>query len=136
MLLALTLFACTSKTDDSAIAPAPTVAWLTPADTDLVAVGDVSCALIVEGLTLEDPAKHSEGGAEGFVRISVDGTQVKDVATTTFTLTLAAGAHDLSAALYYIDGDAISATTDRLCAEDDTDTACAAVAETISVTAQ
>lgn len=138
MLFTLALLACTSSSDDSgkeAVAP-PTLSWLSPAEGDTVAAGDVSCSTVVDAFSLQDPAKHNDGAPIGYIQVSVDGTEVLTTGSTTFTLTLAAGAHTLAAALFYDDGDAVSANSERLCEEDDADTTCAPVAASISVTAQ
>lgn len=138
MFLTLALLACTDKSDDTGtetVAP-PTVTWLAPDDGATVAAGDVACSTVIDAFTLQDPAKHNEGAPIGYVSVSVDGTEVLQAGTTTFTLPLTAGAHDLTAALFYEDGDEVSANADHLCDEEDTDTTCVPVAATISVTAE
>ena len=138
MLLALTLLACAGKSEDTggeAVA-APTIAWLSPSDGDTVAAGDVSCSVVVADFTLDDPAKHNGGAPIGYVEVSVDAAVVTQTGGTTFTLTLDGGVHDLTAQLFYADGDEVSATTVRLCDEDDTDTTCEAALTTIRVTAE
>lgn len=140
MILAL-LFACTTAATDSAdsaeetVAP-PLVDWLSPAEGDTVASGtDLPCSIVVDAFTLQDPAKHNEGAPIGHVRVSVDGTEALQTGGTTFTLNLTPGAHTLEAALFFADGDEVSANADRLCDEDDSDTTCAPVSASISVTA-
>jgi hypothetical protein len=100
-----------------------------------VSAGDVSCSTIIENFTLDDPAKHNTGAPIGYVSIGVDGTEAMQSGGTTFTLTLAAGAHELSAQLLYADGDEVLASDSALCDEDSTDSACAPVIATINVTA-
>ena len=138
MILALALLACTVKSDDTGeetVAP-PTISWLSPTDGDTVAAGDVSCSTVIGAFTLQDPAKHNDGAPIGYVSVSVDDVEILTTGDTTFTLTLDAGAHDLMAALFYDDGDEVSANTDRLCDEDDADASCAPVMAMISVTAE
>ncbi len=138
MLLALTLLACSGTSDDTGeeTVALPTISWLSPADGDTVAAGDVSCSTVIEAFTLQDPAKHNDGAPIGYVSVSVDDTEVVTTGATTFRLTLDAGAHALMAALFYDDGDAVSANTEGLCDEEDADPACAPVIATISVTAE
>jgi hypothetical protein len=138
LLFVLSLLACTSGKDDTgeAAIAAPAISWLTPTDGATVTAGDVDASLVVDEFTLQDPAKHNEGAPEGYIDVAVDGTSAVTTGTTTFTLTLAAGAHDLTAQLFYTDGDEVSATSTALCDEDDTDPACAPVLATISVTAE
>jgi hypothetical protein len=136
MLLAL-LTACTGtgKETGEETFPAPTVEWVAPTDGDTVAAGDVACSVAVGNFTLQSPAKHNEGQPEGYLSVSVDGTEALQTAETTFTLTLEGGAHTLAGQLYYVDGDEVTATADRVCDEDDTDAACAPVVASIDVTA-
>ncbi len=135
MLAVLTLLACTAKPDDSAV-PAPSIAWLAPTDGSSVAVGPTSCSVVVEAFTLQDPAKHGEGGAEGYVAVLVDGVATLTTSTTTFDLELSAGPHTLLAQLTYVDGDEVSATATTLCGEDDPDPACGPVTASVTVTAE
>jgi len=108
MLIPLLFLACTGHPDDTGeLAEAPSLSWLTPADGDTVAAGEVACSVVVDDFTLEDPAKHNEGAPIGYISVSVDGAEVLTTGSTNFTLTLTAGAHDLSAALFYADGDEI-----------------------------
>lgn len=131
MLLALMLLAC----DDEVASPA-TLEWLAPADGDTVPAGDVAGTVVVEGFALEDPAKHNEGTPEGYVAVGVDGDEVLQAGGTQFTLTLTAGAHELSAQLFYADGDEVLSSDTAICEEDSADTACAPVMATIAVTAE
>ena len=125
------LVACTGKEET---VEAPTLEWLAPADGATLAAGDTNASIVVDGMVLTDPAKHAEAGTpEGYVVVSVDGAEVLTTAEVVFTLTLDAGEHDLNAALFYTDGDAITADTAGLCEED---AGCAAVESTISVTAE
>ena len=133
MLLFLGLLAC-SGGDDTAAAEAPTVSWLEPADAGSVTAGTVACSLVVEHFTLEDPAMHSEGGAEGYVAVSVDGTVVTETSQTTFDVELAAGAHTLDAQLFYVDGDEVRVADGALCEEDGE--GCEPALASITVTAE
>lgn len=138
MFQLLLAFACTGPDEDAgdeAVA-APSIEWLVPSDGDTVTAGDVACSTIVDGFTLVNVAKHSEGAPTGYLSVTVDGAEVLATSDTNFTVTLAAGAHDLSAGLFYEDGDEVLATDTELCDEDTTDAACAPVAATVSVTAE
>ena len=137
MLFALTLLACTTtdsgeKEEELA---APTIAWLDPADGASVTAGDVSASVVVENFSLEEPAKHNDGTPIGYISVMVDDVEVLTTGSTTFTLTLAAGAHTLAAQLYFSDGDEVSASSTALCDEDGDQTGCAPVLATASVTA-
>jgi len=139
MALLLSLLGCSSgSSTDSGEAPVapPLIEWLNPADGATIEAGDATCSTIIDAFTLADPAKHSEGAPTGYVAVSVDGAEVLQSGATTFTLTLDAGAHELTAALFYADGDEVSANADRLCEEDDTGDTCAPVAATIAVTVE
>ena len=137
MLLALALLACTSgKEDDTGSTAAPSITWLAPTDGATVTAGLVECSLVIDGFSLQDPSKHNEGAPSGYVSVSDNDALALSTGETTFSITLAAGAHTLLAQLYYADGDEVSATTSRLCDEEDTDTACAPVTASIAVTAQ
>lgn len=138
MSLLLVLLACADKGHDSGTeeAEAPHLEWLSPADGDTVAAGDVAGSIVVERFTLEDPAKHSEGGAGGYLSIAVDGAEMLQSGSTTFTIPLQAGAVALSATLFYADGDEILATADALCGEDEEDAACQPVTATVNVTVE
>lgn len=130
------LFACTPVNDTAdtaeAAVEAPTLAWISPQDGDDVGM-TVNASVAAEEFSFVDLAKHTEGRAAGWLEVSVDGVVVDTYDTTTFTLDgLAAGAHTLTAALVYEDGDAVMAADGLLCDEDDT--ACAAVAADIGVT--
>jgi hypothetical protein len=134
----LFLFACNGEKDDSsseAVEP-PTIAWVTPKDGGMVTAGDVEASIVVDYFMLVDPAKHNEGEPTGYVEISIDGKKVKDVGAPNFTLNIPQGKHELGAELYYADGDAVTATADRVCDKGDTDPDCAEVESTISVTGQ
>jgi hypothetical protein len=137
MLLLLPLLACTGTEKDSAAdIAAPSIAWLAPAAGGTVTAGEVACSTVVDDFTLHDPAKHNTGAPVGYIGVSVDGTEALTSGTTTFGLTLAAGAHELTAQLYYADGDEVIATDTLLCDEDSTDAACVPVVATIDVTAE
>lgn len=123
------MLACSGAEEEEV--EAPTVEWLAPADGDTLAAGDTNASLVVDGLVLTDAAKHAEEGTpEGYVVVSVDGTEVLTTAEVVFTLTLEAGTHELDAALYYTDGDAITSMDGALCEED---AGCDPVAATITV---
>jgi hypothetical protein len=134
----LILNACSGNGNDSTakVFPAPTVAWLSPANDATVTAGDVACSIVVDEFALKDLAKHSIGQPAGHVSVSVDGKTVMQTSSTTFALTLKAGAHDLGAQLLYADDDEVTATADHVCDEEDTDPACVIVTATVSVTAQ
>lgn len=138
MLLVL-VAACNPVTDtaDTAeeAAEAPTLAWIAPQDGDDVSP-DVNGSVAAEDFTFVDLAKHSEGGAAGYLEVSVDGVVIDAYDTTTFTLSgLEAGARVLSAALVYDDGDAVLAKDGRLCEEDASDCTAVAAAITVNVVA-
>lgn len=136
MLLALVLAACTT-TEDSAkeeVAP-PTLSWVDPTDGGTVIAGDNTCSVAVSEFMLEEPAKHSDGEAAGYLAVYVDGAEALQTGSTSFSLTLAAGTHELAAHLLYEDGDEVTATADHLCGEETTDTACEPVLAVIMVTA-
>lgn len=141
MIFAAFFAACATDTADTAdtaeeAVASPTLAWLSPSEGDTFAAGDVACSMVIDAFTLQDPAKHGEGEPVGYIAVSVDAAEVLQTGATTFTLPLEAGAHTLAAALFYADGDEVSATADRLCEEDDTDTTCAPVAASIAVTVE
>lgn len=134
MLLLVSLIACGGDGDDTAATEAPTVSWLEPAADGTVTAGTVPASLVVEHFTLEDPAMHSEGGAEGYVAVSVDGSVVLETSQTTFDLDLTAGMHTLDAQLFYVDGDEVSVAEGALCEEDQE--GCEPVVAEIMVTAE
>jgi len=122
----------TADTDSAESAEAPAVDWLAPAEGADV-LPEVDCSLVVTDFTFVDLAKHTEGGASGFLRVRVDGVDAGDFDSTTFTLgALDTGAHTLSAQLYYEDGDAIEAADGRLC--DEEEEGCAPVTASVAVT--
>jgi hypothetical protein len=109
MTLFLLLTACTGETDTAADVDA-TVTFLSPADGDEVPVGDLACSVVVENFLLTDPAKHGgEEEPEGYIGVSVDGTEVLQSSATNFTITLdTAGVVELTAELFYAnDGDSL-----------------------------
>jgi hypothetical protein len=138
LFFALFALACSGNAEDSGgeAVDAPTIEWLVPSEGDTVTAGDVACSTIVDGFTLEDHAKHNEGAPEGYMSVSVDGAEALAGSETNFTVTLAAGAHDLTAALFYADGDAVIATDTALCDEEADDDACVPVVATVRVTAE
>jgi hypothetical protein len=107
LLLSLFLTACSGTVDDTAEAEAaPTIAFLSPADGEMVVAGDVSVSVIVENFALEAPAKHNEGEAEGYIRVTVDGAEVLTTAETQFIVTLdPTPEHTIGAELLFADGD-------------------------------
>jgi hypothetical protein len=109
LLLSLFLTACSGTVDDTAEAEAaPTIAFLSPADGEMVVAGDVSVSVIVENFALEAPAKHNEGEAEGYIRVTVDGAEVLTTAETQFIVTLdPTPEHTIGAELLFADGDEI-----------------------------
>ena len=128
----LLLLACGTGEKEETVAPS--LSWLSPSDGESVAIGSLSCALIIESFSLVDPSKHNEGAPIGFVSITVDGNDTLEVGSTTFDLTLEAGAHTLGATLYYADGDAVQAKDGLLCEEEATD--CTPIEAKIAVTAE
>jgi hypothetical protein len=134
----LFIFACGKDTDDcpSPVVEPPRIEWLTPKDGGAVTAGNVEASIVVDHFMLVDPAKHNDGEPTGFVEISLDGTKLKNVGETTFSVSIPKGPHELTAKLFYEDGDAVTATADRVCSEDETDPDCVEVASTISVTAK
>jgi hypothetical protein len=131
-------FACAGSDEDTAeeAVAAPTVEWLVPGDGDAVTAGEVACSTVINDFTLEDHAKHSEGAPTGYLSVSVDGAEVLTSGVTNFTITLAAGAHDLTATLHYADGDEVLATDAELCDEEAADRACVPVEASVGVTAE
>lgn len=122
-----------SAIDSAEVDPAIiSVQWLSPVDGAEVSAGDVSCALIVEGFTMTSAAKHNDGAPEGYVRLTVDGSEAKLVASTNFSLPLDAGFHALGAQLYYGDGDAVYATHEAICDDADAE-GCVGVSAEIEV---
>lgn len=109
LLVSLFLTACSGTVDDTAEAKAaPTIAFLSPADGEMVVAGDVSVSVIVENFALEAPAKHSEGEAEGYIRVTVDGAEVPTTAETQFIVTLdPTPEHTIGVELLFADGDEI-----------------------------
>ena len=100
------LLACSNTLEDTA-AEAVTLAFLSPTDGETVTAGEVAVSVVVDGFTLEDPAKHSEGAPEGYLAVTVDGAEVLTTGETQFNVTLDAGEHTLGGALFYADGDAL-----------------------------
>ena len=107
--------ACTEPIEEEA--EAPSLQWLSPSEGEQVPAGALSCAVILESFSLVDPAKHNDGAPIGYVGITVDAQPVLELGSTTFTLSLEAGAHALGATLYYADGDAVRAKEGALCEE-------------------
>ena len=109
LLISLLLSACTGTVDDTAdAAAAPTLSILSPADGEVVTAGDVAVSVIVENFALEAPAKHNEGEAEGYIRVTVDGAEALTTAETQFTVTLnPTPEHTIGAELLVADGDAL-----------------------------
>ncbi|MDP2306616.1 MAG: hypothetical protein Q8P18_11395 [Pseudomonadota bacterium] len=106
MLILSLLLACTGAHEDTAVEDAATLTFLDPVDGDTVPAGDVAVSVIVDGFTLEAPAKHNEGAPEGYITVTVDGAVALTTAETQFTVTLAdAGSHTIGAELTFADGD-------------------------------
>jgi hypothetical protein len=110
-VLLATLAACTAGGDsaaDSAAPETPTITFLSPADGDTVTAGDVPFSVIVEHFALVDLAKDNEGEPEGYIGVSVDGTEVLQTSETTFDLALGTeGAVTVEAELFFSDGDGL-----------------------------
>ena len=111
------LVACSGK--DSGVvaeeeARTPTIAFLSPTDGAEVAATGVPVSLQVDYFNLEDPAKHNEGVAEGYVVLSWSGGDDvgynTDLGTTTTTIDLLLGENTLTADLRFADGDEITET--------------------------
>lgn len=119
MLLSLVL-ACTSTEPTET----PAISFLAPTEGATVAAGDVPVSVVVEHFDLEEETSslsfpllplmpavafaHNEGEAKGFVRFTLDGTDLDDVWDTQYTLVaVAAGAHTVGAELFFADGDAL-----------------------------
>jgi hypothetical protein len=135
-MLTLLLLACAGSDKHESEEPlvAPTLSWNEPADGGLVGTTGVNCSVVVNDFTLTDPAMHNVGQPEGYLEISVDDAVVEQTSSTVFTLDLAAGPHTLKAALFYVDGDDVSAAAGLLCEEGGE--GCAPVAASIEVTAK
>jgi hypothetical protein len=105
--------ACTSKSDDTALAAAPTISFLAPEDGAVLSPGPIDVTLVVDGFTLTDPAKHSgEGeGLSGYIALTYDdqGTNLtENTGSTQASIDLnGTGPHTLTAELLYADGDAL-----------------------------
>ena len=107
--------ACAGPPDSAgadADAATPTVSFVSPADGDTVAAGDLALSIAVGHFVLEDPAKHDDGAAEGYLVVTwTDGSNGDSVQTgsTTPTIPIAtAGAWTLTADLRFADGDELS----------------------------
>lgn len=136
MWMLTVLLACSGSKDESAESvPPPSLTWLSPAEGDTLAAGDVTASVVIDNFSLREPAKHNSGAAAGYVRITVDGAEVLLTGQTSFTLTLASGNHTLGGQLFYEDGDEVMASAEALCEEDATD-GCSPVESEISVTVQ
>lgn len=127
--MALGVLAACTDGKDTTTAPTPTLEFLSPSDGETVPAGDVTVSIVVTDFTLVPPDAsarvmpsmplvlmattafaHNEGTAEGYVELSLDGAVVAQIGDTQAVLPdVAAGAHSLSGALYYSDGDAIGA---------------------------
>lgn len=108
MLIMLVTLGCANKDYAADSASAPTVAFLAPADGELVVLGERTASLVVEGFTLAEVERHNEGTPEGFVRLSLDGETVIESGLTQLPYTLTdTGPHTLTAELFYSDGDAL-----------------------------
>lgn len=100
-----------------------TLSFLTPAEGETVAAGDVDVSLVAENFAIVAPTAkngfrflgfyptawaHNDDIPQGTISLIVDGGAATSLTTTTTTLTgLAAGSHTLSAELLYEDGDAL-----------------------------
>jgi hypothetical protein len=114
------LTACAGS--EEVVEPA-TLSFLTPAEGDTVAAGDVDVSLVVENFALVAPVAksgfrflgffptawaHNDEIPQGTISLIVDDGAALSLTSTTTTLTgLAAGSHTLSAELLYEDGDAL-----------------------------
>ena len=124
-------FACKDAADDSALEP-PTLSILSPEADATVVAGDVAVSLVVEHFVLVEPvasrdsrsdrafgalmdlmipggsaAAHTEEGTpEGYISLSLDGTEVLTTGSTQATISVTDAAdHTLEAQLFYTDGD-------------------------------
>ncbi len=132
--LFLPLLACAGTATDTSI-PASTLEWLSPSGGETVAAGDVSCSIVIDHFTLWSPAKGNEGEPIGYFAVRVDDAAAIESASTVFSLTIDAGAHDLTAQLYYADGDPVLTADDAVC-DATSDATCDPVVSTIHVTAE
>ncbi|GDX81876.1 hypothetical protein LBMAG42_36870 [Deltaproteobacteria bacterium] len=142
-MLALLVFAAcstpvdtaeTGETGEETAAAIPSIAWVSPEDEASVG-STVNASVAVENFLLLDPAKHSEGDAAGFIRVTANDAELGDFGTTTFTLSsLPVGAVALVAQLFYDDGDEIIVNEAGVCDEDDTTGTCEPVTATVLVT--
>lgn len=124
-------FACKDAADDSALEP-PELSFLSPEADSIVEAGDVAVSLVVEHFVLVEPvasrdsradrafgalfdalippaaAHNEEGTPEGFISLSLDGSEVMSTGSTQATVSVTdAGEHTLEAELFYTDGDAL-----------------------------
>lgn len=114
MLYTLLLAACSGTTGDTADTEAPTIEILSPAEGDTFTAGaDIAVSVVVDGFTLEAPSKHNDGAPEGYLSVTVDGTEVLTTADIGFTVNIAdAGAHTIGVELLYADGDPLDPAVD------------------------
>lgn len=108
MLSFTLLLACTGLGE--ADAETPTVAFLSPDDGATVPAGEVEVSVVIENFLIDDPSKHSDGGADGWMTISVtqgDATEEIQTRSTRLDVTLVAGAATLGANLHFADGDEV-----------------------------
>lgn len=102
MVLAF-LLACAAAEEEE---EAPTLAFLSPEDGEVLTAGDTDVALIVDGFLLVDPSKHGDASTEGWIVARVDGVEAGTFGVTNFVLALAEpGEHTLEAELIHEDGD-------------------------------
>ncbi len=140
MLWISLLAACTTVVDtadtseiEEALA-APTIAWVSPLPEAQV-TSTVNASVAVENFLLVDPAKHTDGDAAGFIRVTVNDAAFGDFGATTFTLSgLPVGLDELVAQLFYDDGDEITVSEGVVCEEDDATGTCEPVMATVTVT--
>lgn len=123
------LLACTKEEE---VTYNPTVSFLSPAEDASVAAGDVSVSIVVDDFVLTGPADEArvayppsvplwllvntaeahneEGMPAGYAELALDGVVVAQLSETQDTLpAVAAGEHDLTATLFFADGDDIGA---------------------------
>jgi hypothetical protein len=106
MTTLLFLLACATEGEETA-GEAVTLSFLAPTDGEAVVAGDVAVSVVVDGFTLQDPAKHNEGAPEGYLSVTVDGAEVLTTGETQFSVNLSVGEHVLGGELFYADGDAL-----------------------------
>jgi len=113
MLILLSLACTASDKDSGSEYPTPVVTILTPsANTEVLAGEPTAVSMVVDGFTLQDPAKHNDGQPVGHLRLTWnDGAETGQVETgsTQVDVTVTTpGETTLTATLLYADGDEVT----------------------------